>query len=207
MQEQCCFCSRALNYLQEIIKHYDNLHKINVENSPTLESYVDVISREPSQFFMEQCQYCNGSPFTDPKVKARHYLARHLKLVSTSQDNFLIRRIGNRFIEFSIDFNRFIENVSRKTPDAVGEFRLTCCIVNQSATEIEGRLIYTNSCFTTAVTEGTKNEKVKEFLYLGTKKRILINGKNSSNVYFYHFDFMKIHFLTSNLENYIDILS
>ena len=58
-----------------------------------------------SSFFMEQCKYCNGPQFTDPKIKARHYLVRQLKLLSTNQDNLLIRRTGNRFIEFSIDFN------------------------------------------------------------------------------------------------------
>ena len=94
----------------------------------------------------------------------RHYLARHLKLFSTNQDNLLIRRIGNRFIEFSINFNRFgkicdfkvpekalnefIENISQELPNVVGEFRLVFCIVNQSPTEIEGRRIYANSCFT-----------------------------------------------------------
>ena len=64
----------------------------------------------------------------------------------------IVRRIGDRFIEFSIDYKRFsklydftksekiifdfIENVSRKIPNANGEFRLICCIVNQSAVEI-----------------------------------------------------------------------
>ena len=91
----------------------------------------------------------------------------------------LIRRIGNRFIEFSIDLNRFgkiygfknlekvlnefIENISREIPDAVGEFHLIFCIVNQSAAEIEGRWIYMNSCFTTGIIENTMNDRVKEF--------------------------------------------
>ena len=92
MQEQFHFCSHVLNSLQKIIEHYGNLHKVNVENSPMFESYVDVISKEPSQFFMEQCKYCNDPPFTDPKVKARYYVARHLKLHPTNQENLLIRR-------------------------------------------------------------------------------------------------------------------
>ena len=54
---------------------------------------------------------------------------------------------------------------------------------------------------------GTMNDRVKEFLYLDTKKHVLINRENGRNVYFYRFDFMKIHFLTSNLANYIDILN
>ena len=79
----------------------------------------------------------------------------------------LIRRTGNRFIEFSINFNRFgkicdfkvpekvlnefIENISEELPDVVGEFRLVFCIVNQSPMEIEGWRIYANSCFTVAM--------------------------------------------------------
>lgn len=91
-----------MNSLQKIIEHYHKLHKINVENSPTFERYIGVIDGQPSKFFMEQREYCNGSLFTDPTVKARHYLARHLNL-----DNLFIRRYGSKFIKFSIGFNRF----------------------------------------------------------------------------------------------------
>ena len=102
------------------------------------------------------------------------------------------------------DFN---ENVSRKILYVNGEFRLICCIVNQSAVEIEGRKIYTNSCFTTGIIQGSMDERVKDFLYLNTKKRVLVNGENGSNVYFYRFDFLKIHFLTSDLANYINLVN
>ena len=91
-----------MNSLQKIIEHYHKLHKINVENSPTFERYIGVIDGQSSKFFMEQREYCNGSLFTDPTVKARHYLARHLNL-----DNLLIRRNESKFIKFSISFNRF----------------------------------------------------------------------------------------------------
>ena len=65
-----------------------------------------------------------------------------------------------------------------------------------------------NSCFTAGIIEGTMNDRVKEFLYLDAhKKLVLINGENGSNVYFYRSEFMKIHFSTSNLANYIDILN
>ena len=133
----------------------------------------------------------------------------------------MIQKIGNRFIEFSIDYihhsetcdfmnpnkviNEFIENVARLTPKANGEFRLLCCIVNQSVVELRGRRLYTNSCFTTGIVEGDMNSRVKEFLYQNTKKRVLINGENGSNVYFYRFDFLKIHFLTSDLRQYINL--
>ena len=50
------------------------------------------------------------------------------------------------------------------------------------------------------------NNRVKEFLFANTKKRVSINGENGSNVYFYRFDFLKIHFRTSRLRNHIDII-
>ena len=128
----------------------------------------------------------------------------------------LIPRVGNKFIEFSIDYTRhgrvydfkdpdkviygFIENVARLVPSGKnGEFRFVCCIVNQFVVELHGRRLYTNSCFTTGVIEDSMNKRVKEFLLANTKKRVLINGENGSNVYFYRFDFLKMHFLTSLL--------
>ena len=102
--------------------------------------------------------------------------------------------------------NEFMENVARIIPKANGEFRLVCCIVNQSAVELHGRRLYTNSCFTTRIVKGDMNTRVKEFLYQNTKKRVLINGENASNVYIYRFDFLKIHFLTSDLRQYINLL-
>ena len=87
-----------------------------------------------------------------------------------------------------------------------GEFRLACCIVNQSAVELHGRRLYTNSCFTTGVIDGPMDNRVTEFLFANTKKRVLINGENGSNVHFYRFDFLKLHFLISHLRNHIDIV-
>ena len=125
-------------------------------------------------------------------------------------------------MEFNIDYKRhsnvydfknpdkvigdFIENVARHLSEAEGEFRLICCIVNQSVVELHGRGLYTNSCFTTGIIEGSMNSRVKEYLFNNTKKRVLINGENGSNVYFYRFDFLKIQFLTSNLRQYINLL-
>ena len=86
--------------------------------------------------------------FFDVKLKAEHYLRKHLKLLSVNRNNLLIRRVGNKFMEFSIDYTRhgkiynfknpekvindFIENVARVVPppNENGEFRLVCCIVN-----------------------------------------------------------------------------
>ena len=223
MQQSCRFCTRSLNSLQDLIEHYNDAHGINKENSPTFESYINIISKGPKQAIFEYCEYCSNPPFFDAKLKAEHYLRKHVKLLSATRNNLLKRRVGNKFIEFSIDYTRhgrvydfkdpdkvindFIENVARLVPSGeIGEFRLVCCIVNQSAVELHGRRLYTNSCFTTGVIDGPMNNRVKEFLFANTKKRVLINGENGSNVYFYRFDFLKIHFLTSHLRNHIDII-
>ena len=102
--------------------------------------------------------------------------------------------------------DNFTENVARLVPKAKDEIRLICCIVNQSVTELHGRRLYTNSCFTTGITEGVFNTRIKEYLFLNTKKRVLINGENGSNVYFYRFDFLRIHLLASDLRRYINLV-
>ena len=78
-----------------------------------------------------------------------------MKLLSVNRKNLLIRRVGNKFIEFSTDYSRhgriynfknlekvindFIENVARVVPtNEIGDFRFVCCIVNQSAVELRG---------------------------------------------------------------------
>ena len=223
MQQSCRFCTWILNSLQDVIQHYNDVNIINKENSPTFESYIDVISKDPNQTIFEYCEYCSNPPSFDAKLKAEHYLRKHLKLLYVTRNNLLIRRVGNKFIEFSIDYTRhgrvydfkdpdkvrngFIENVARLVLSGEnGKFRLVCCLVNQSAVELHGRRLYTNSCFTTGVIDGLMNNRVKELLFANTKKSVLINGENGSNIYFYRFDFLKIHFLASHLRNHIDII-
>ena len=128
-------------------------------------------------------------------------------------NSVLIRKVGDRCMEFSIDYtchgeiydfkdpdkiiNDFTENVKRLVPKANGEFQLICCIVNQSAAVLHGRRRYANSCFTARIIEGVFNTRIKEYLFLNTKKRVPIIGESGSNVYFYRFDFLKIHLLAS----------
>ena len=72
-------------------------------NSQTFESYIDAISRDAPQMFVEYCEYCNSPPFLDLRVKAEHYLRKHLKFLPASANNMLIRKLGDRFMEFTID--------------------------------------------------------------------------------------------------------
>ena len=109
-----------------------------------------------------------------------------MKLLTVNRDKLIIRKIGEKYIEFSIDnarfdkvynfknlekaLNEFIDNVACVIPDASDEFCLVYCIVNQSAIESHGRRLFMNSCFTTGIIEGLMNDRVKEFLFLNPKK-------------------------------------
>ena len=104
MQQNCRFCTRSLNSLQDVMGHYNDAHRINKENSPTLESYLVVLSKDPNQASFEYCEYCSNPLLFDAKLKAEHYLRKHIKLLSVTRNNLLIRRVGNKFIEFSIDY-------------------------------------------------------------------------------------------------------
>ena len=155
MVEKCGFCSRTLTSIPELVDHYANSHNTTKDNSPVFESYVDLSAKPSPEFFMKEFEYC-GKRFFDGKLKAKHFLRNHLKL-NGNNNNVLIRRIGNRFIVFSIDYDRFknvcdffdldkiigsfIEAVARKIPDEEGEFRAVFLIMNQSAAEIEGKRI------------------------------------------------------------------
>ena len=146
MQQRRRFCSLSLNSVQEVLDHYNDNHGINKDNSPTFERHIDAISKDTPQMFVGYCEYCNSPPFFDLRVKAEHYFRKHLKLLPASANNKLIRKVGDRFMEFSIDYTRhgkiydfkdpdkiindFIENVTRLVPEANGDFRLICCIVN-----------------------------------------------------------------------------
>ena len=137
--------------------------------------------------FVEYCEYCQSPPFFDLEVTAQHYLQNHLKLLPITKNDMLIRKAG-KFMEFSIEYKHhsnvydfknsdkvigdFIENVARHLSEAEGEFRLICCIVNQSVVELHGRRLYTNSCFTTGIIEGSMNSRVKEYLFNDTKKNL-----------------------------------
>ena len=70
--KRCRICTRTLDSTQDNISHYNDVHSISKENSPTFESYIDAISRE-QMLVVEYCKYCNSSPFFDLKLKAEHY--------------------------------------------------------------------------------------------------------------------------------------
>ena len=105
---------------------------------------MDLLTKPSSEFFMEECECC-GKTFFDGKLKAKDFLRKHLKL-NGNNNNILMRRMANRFIEFSIDYDRFknvhdffdpdkiignfIEAVARKIPDEEGEFGIVFSIMN-----------------------------------------------------------------------------
>ena len=81
---------------------------------------------------------------------AGQYLRKHVKLLTVTRNNLLIQRVGNidysrhgRVFDFKDpekDINDLIENVARLVSSGEnGEFRLVCCVVNQSSIKLYGR--------------------------------------------------------------------
>ena len=166
MPKICRFSTRTLNSLQDVIKYYNDARVINKENSPTFEIYIDVISKFPNQTIFAYCGYCSNPRLFDAKLKAKHYLRNNVKLLSVTRNNLLTQRIGNKFTKFSVDYTRhgrvydlkdpdmvindFIENVTRPVLSGEnGQFRFLCSFFDQSVSELHGRRLYTNFCFTT----------------------------------------------------------
>ena len=107
MSEKCNFCSRVLSSEDDIVNHYEQEHKITRENSPAFESYIDSLRSDPLDFFVKKCNYCDEF-FFDARSRSIHIFKNRLKILNTAQvDNMIIRRTGNRFIEFSIDYKHF----------------------------------------------------------------------------------------------------
>ena len=111
MSEKCNFCSRVLSSEDDIVNHYEREHKITRENSPAFESYIDSLRSDPLDFFVKKCNYCDEF-FFDARSRSIHIFKNHLKILNTAQvDNMIIRRTGNRFIEFSIDCQYFTKGL------------------------------------------------------------------------------------------------
>ena len=79
--------------------------------------------------------------------------------------------IGMIFTDPEKIISNFIERVSTELGNREGEFCLISCIVNQSVAQVEGKRLYTNSGFTTGIIQGGMNDRVKDFLYINTKKK------------------------------------
>ena len=62
-EQQCRFCPQKLQTFNEVRNHYDKVHGITEENSPTFQSYINIISRDSVQMFVEYCEYCSSPPF------------------------------------------------------------------------------------------------------------------------------------------------
>ena len=103
-EQQSRFCPQNLQTFAEVQNRYNTTPGIKEDNSPTFQSYINVISRVSQQMFVGYCEYCKSPPFFDLEVKARHYLRQNLKLLPASKKDMLIRKIENKFMEFSVDY-------------------------------------------------------------------------------------------------------
>ena len=218
LNENSSFCPAVLESVKNVRDHYKDVHNIT-DSNPVFDRYLQNLSSNSVVLLTSQCDFSNRF-FHDNGNKAKHLVKKLLKLFDSNVNDLLIRRVGSRFIEFSIVYaclgsvynfkdpdsiiRNFINRVSRGLGDREGEFRLVFSITNQSAVEIEGRRIFKNAFFTTGIIQGTMNDRVKKFVFLNTKKRVLVNGESGSNVYFFRFDFLKIHYLRSNLDNHMN---
>ena len=119
MQQSYRFYISSLNSMQDVTEHYNDAHGINKENSPLFERYIDVISKELNQAIFKYCEYCSNAPFLDAKLKAEHYLHKRVKPLYLTRNNLLIRRVGNKFKEFSIDYTRHGRVYDFGDPDKV----------------------------------------------------------------------------------------
>ena len=122
MNQQRRFCPWNLRSLQEVLDHYKENHGIRSDNSPTFDSYVDAISRDSNtstQMFVEFCEFCKSPQFFHLKKKAEHYLQKDLELLPAPRNDILNRKIGDKFIKFSISYRRHMSLYDFKNPDKV----------------------------------------------------------------------------------------
>ena len=194
--------------MEELRNHYLNSHQADTSN-PIFKEYWESLQADQN-FTSEKCSICDKR-FVNATARRKHLLLRHFyQSTSSLNQGLLIKQIGTKFLELSIGHRQFSNRYDFKNPDNVirefmdvsanlgsreGEFCLICCTVNQTLVQVEGKSLCTNSCFTTGIIQGRLDGKVKDYLFSNTKKRVLINGENGSNVFFYRFEFLKIHFL------------
>ena len=187
LNENCCLCPTVSESIENVRDHHKDVHNIT-DSTPVFDGYLENLSSNSVVLLTSQHDFCNKF-FHGNRTNAKHLVKKHLKLFESNVNDLFIRRVSSRFIEFSIDYARFgsvynskdpdsivrnfINRVSREQGDREGEFRLVFLITNQSTVEIEGRHIFTNAFFTTGINQGTMNNRVKEFLFLNTKKRVV----------------------------------
>ena len=85
-EQQCRFCPKKLQTFIEVRNHYDKAHRITEGNSLAFQSYINTISKDCKQMFVEYYEYCKNPPFFNSEVKSRHYLRHHLKLLPASKE-------------------------------------------------------------------------------------------------------------------------
>ena len=89
MQQGCHFCTQNLKSVEDIIRHYNDVHGFNKDNSPTFESYIDVISKDPTKLFVEHYKYCTEPPLFDLNFKAEHLFMQAFEAFIRRQRKFV----------------------------------------------------------------------------------------------------------------------
>ena len=210
-EEKCHFCQEIFGNLDALRDHKS--HRVDISN-PVFKEYWNSLQTDPKLFTSEMCTFCKNK-FLNSRARGGHFLSHHFESSSSlGKEGLIIKQIGSKSLEYSIDYKRFSTEYDFKNPgkfiretmtkleDNEGEFRLVYCTVNQLLVQVERKYLYTNSCFTTSIIQCCFDTRVKEYLFVNTKMRVLINGENGSKVFFQRFEFLKIYFsLSRPLEN------
>ena len=83
-----------------------------------MDQYLVNLARNSVVLLISPCDFGNKF-FHDNRTKAKLLVKQHLKLFGSTVNDLLIRRLGSRLIEFSIDYVRFSSVYDFKNPDRI----------------------------------------------------------------------------------------
>ena len=139
ISEKCGFCSCVLKSIPEIEDHYrDEMLKTTPFSKVILTLLIVILM---------------SLLWRDVIIVKKSFLnlgkrlgKKHLRLIANPNSNLIVRRIGSKYLKFSINFDRhkkfydfytpekvirqFIEDVALKIPNEEGEFKLISNLMN-----------------------------------------------------------------------------
>ena len=114
LHENCSFCLAVLESVENVRDHHKDVHSIT-ESNPIFDQYLENLSSNSAVLLTSQRDYCNKF-FHNNRTKVKYLVKKDLKLFDSNVNDLLIRRVGSRFIEFSIDYAPFGSFYNFKDP-------------------------------------------------------------------------------------------